>query len=399
MKTATRIDYAPIGKAERTPQGGLKIPAFMTRTGVFTYHDATTGKEVKEYRPPEEVFHADSMEMLRGAPLCLDHPPEPVNPNNFRSYSVGHVNDDVRKEGDKLGATLFIQDAMAVRSVEAGRRELSCGYTVDVDETPGVTAEGERYDRVQRNIRYNHLALVPDGRAGHDVRLRLDSSGNSIANTEEAMTEKVEVIGGVEYVAGTDAHRAAKERRDSAVKKHRGELETLRAERDAATARADAAVSKFNALRERIKQNLTQERIDSLVASRLRVVEKAREILGREFKADGVSNLDIKKAVIAKVFPDIRMDSTSRDYVNGLWRAAATAKRPAERKDSISAIPPHLLTPPPKTGGTTVGEIRKDAMEDQGQRAHRPLALSRRDTYKSLSSQPMIQGSQIEVMK
>ncbi len=180
MQRVFRVDYGELGQVERTPQGGLKVPAFLTRTGVFTY-TGPDGAPIREYRPPEEVFKADSMAMLKGAPVAIDHPPETIKPDNFRTYAVGHVGDDVRKEDDKVGATLYVQDQAAIKAIEAGRRELSCGYHVDVDETPGVTPSGEPYDRVQRNIRYNHVALVPDGRAGHDVRLRLDAAGNSVA--------------------------------------------------------------------------------------------------------------------------------------------------------------------------------------------------------------------------
>ena len=41
----------------------------------------------------------------------------------------------------------------------AGLKELSLGYNLDLDETPGEW-EGQPYDAVQRNIVINHLALV-----------------------------------------------------------------------------------------------------------------------------------------------------------------------------------------------------------------------------------------------
>src|SRR5262249_25658712 len=174
-----RIDYGSMGGVEATPQGGLRIPAFLTRVGVFEY-TGVDGHPIREYRPPEEVFNSDSMSMLKGAPITLDHPPEPIKPENFRTYNVGHVADDVRRQGDKVAATLYLQDQAACKAIEAGRRELSCGYHTDVDETPGVAPDGQPYDRIQRNISYNHLALVDSGRAGHDIRLRLDAAGNSL---------------------------------------------------------------------------------------------------------------------------------------------------------------------------------------------------------------------------
>jgi hypothetical protein len=45
----------------------------------------------------------------------------------------------------------------------------------DAGPEPGVTHEGERYDLVQTQIRYNHLAVVGRARAGSVARLRMDS--------------------------------------------------------------------------------------------------------------------------------------------------------------------------------------------------------------------------------
>ena len=51
-------------------------------------------------------------------------------------------------------------------------RELSCGYNLRLDETPGVW-EGQPYDAIQRDIEINHLALVDKARAGEQARLNL----------------------------------------------------------------------------------------------------------------------------------------------------------------------------------------------------------------------------------
>lgn len=48
------------------------------------------------------------------------------------------------------------------------QKELSCAYRYRADMTPG-TFEGQRYDGVMREIEGNHVALVEEGRAGHDV--------------------------------------------------------------------------------------------------------------------------------------------------------------------------------------------------------------------------------------
>jgi hypothetical protein len=59
--------------------------------------------------------------------------------------------------------SVWRQDAIdAVTSRD--QHEVSCGYKFDAHMTPGVSPEGERFDGVMRNIRFNHLALVKAGR-------------------------------------------------------------------------------------------------------------------------------------------------------------------------------------------------------------------------------------------
>lgn len=65
----------------------------------------------------------------------------------------------------------MVSDGPTIKLIEDGKRELSAGYTCDLDWTPGKTPSGEAYDAVQKNIRINHVAIVQRGRAGQQVRI------------------------------------------------------------------------------------------------------------------------------------------------------------------------------------------------------------------------------------
>ena len=83
----------------------------------------------------------------------------------------------LRKDGEFVAGELLVTDADLIKKLEDGAaRELSCGYNCDLDEKPGVTADGLRYDAIQRNIRGNHVAVVPKGRAGPEARVRMDGA-------------------------------------------------------------------------------------------------------------------------------------------------------------------------------------------------------------------------------
>lgn len=190
MPRVLRMDVGLVRGVEVTPQGGLRVPAALTRVGVLQYRD-TTGRQWSEYRPPAEVFNADSLSSLRGAPVTHGHPAHLVTAATFRADSVGFTCDDVRQDGNFVAATLVVGAGDVVDAVKAKTlREISCGYECDIDATPGVTDTGERYDAVQRTIRYNHCALLPPGagRAGPDVALRLDGAAVEVPAAVDAAT-------------------------------------------------------------------------------------------------------------------------------------------------------------------------------------------------------------------
>ena len=175
MARALRYDVFRLDSVTKTPQGGLRIPAALTRAGVFEYKRAD-GSVSRELRHPDDVFHADALASLDSAPLTIGHVGQ-VDPNNWGSVAVGHVVGSPKKEGDFLVADAQIMRGDAIRQVEAGDlKELSCGYSVDLDPTPGEW-QGQQYDARQTGMHYNHVALLPEGagRAGPDVKLRMDA--------------------------------------------------------------------------------------------------------------------------------------------------------------------------------------------------------------------------------
>jgi len=395
-----RLDRTPLGNVAKTAQGGIKVEATLTRSGVFEYQ--TPSGVIREYRPPSEVARADALATLKGAPITVRHPPAKVDPSNFRRFSAGHVGDDVRPEGHQIAATLYVQDAEAIRAIEAGTREASCGYHCDVDETPGVVPAGEQdagkpYDRVQRNMTYNHLALVDAGRAG-DARLRLDSSDEPII-VEESRKMK-ELIEGVEYETGTPAHAAACDRRDLKLRQDAADRAQLLKERDEAKKAAKEVQDRLDALEAHVKKMATPEAFDRAVAQRLAIVEKARKVLGAEFKADGLTNNAIMRAAVDKAYPDERLDDKiDRNYVAGLFRGIRTdeADRAQVRNDAADKLLRGTKPISTAVGNVrSLAQVRADAMESSDMRCARPLAMSRRDRSGETRSG---QSAQLETMK
>ena len=145
-----RYDRSPV-KATKNEDGFIYDTPILTRTGVFVYLNPD-GSERREYRPPEEVFHADSLQGYKGLPITNGHPGL-VTSANAANHTIGAVLGEARQDGNNLIADIVIHNPAAVN---AGNKELSVGYKLDLDETPGISPDGERYDAIQRNIRPNH---------------------------------------------------------------------------------------------------------------------------------------------------------------------------------------------------------------------------------------------------
>lgn len=173
-----RFDAGTIGELRRTPSGGVVVPAAITRTGVFPYRQAD-GTIIRELRLPEDVFDPASLASLEHATVTDRHPPELITPNNHRTYSRGHVASVPKHEPTAryVNADLAVNDAELIGKIERkDAKEISAGYTCKHEIAEGVY-EGEPYDRIQREIRYNHVAIGPAGwnRAGREVALRMDA--------------------------------------------------------------------------------------------------------------------------------------------------------------------------------------------------------------------------------
>lgn len=158
----------------KTPEGFLickDVP--IARTGTQQYRGCEFGGPVAAgiynvQRPEAEVFDRAAVASFEGKPVCDEHPEEDVTPDNYGRYMKGVCRDVRRGDGDLsncLVADLVIYDADLINKIEAGKREISCGYDCLWNPTSDSS-----YDQLE--IRGNHVAVVDKGRAGHKVAIR-----------------------------------------------------------------------------------------------------------------------------------------------------------------------------------------------------------------------------------
>ena len=88
---------------------------------------------------------------------------------DLKRYVVGSTGTDAVFDGRYLKNSIVVWTSGAIDGVSTGEQhELSCAYRYDFVHAPG-TFEGQAYDGYMTNIVGNHVALVEEGRAGHDV--------------------------------------------------------------------------------------------------------------------------------------------------------------------------------------------------------------------------------------
>ena len=140
----------------------------------------------KVYRPAEELKKA--VTSSNGIPIQLDHHADFADAP-AKETRVGSTGTDGIFNAPYLQNSLHIQDADAIKRINDGSmRELSLGYRYTPEKKSGVF-NGEPYDLIMRDISCNHLALVEEGRAGHDVLVK---DSKSTLNEVQNMDDKVE---------------------------------------------------------------------------------------------------------------------------------------------------------------------------------------------------------------
>lgn len=345
-----------------TPEGFLichDVP--IARTGPQDYLaremmlDGDPERVVTVQRYPEDVFEAAALASFEGKPVTEGHPPENVSPENYAAYTKGHVQ-NVRRSGEYIVADLYINDANLAEEVRNNvKREVSCGYLCN------YVPDGAGYR--QSNIRGNHVAVVPKGRAGSTVAIQ-DTAPEAEKGGNKHMNEFWK---SVLHAFGMAAKDASPEELDKMVETTATALDAEPAEKAPEAAPVESKPAEDEMIEKAPKGDDLGSKLDRIIAMleaksrggegehRLHdesdIDEEIKRLLGKEEEG---------KSITIPVENDC-MDSAVKDAAVAVLRKVRPAVAAIEDKHARAKVTDALLSA--VRGKDMMGEIAKAAQD------------------------------------
>lgn len=354
------IQKFDINLLHKTKDGYYQGNVVCTGVGVFKYL-GDDRKFVGRLRDVEDVKAATKT--INCIPVTLQHPNQPVTADNVDGLQVGMTANDASFDGLNNHVTVTITGKKAIEAIDKGEvKAFSMGYKCSIVDNDGVW-QGVHHDQQQKDIVYNHIALVKNGRAGDKVRFMVgdsadlgdifeveDTEGSSVVddpenkndtpepsndgadqkggksfvnddknlnhNDNKEQSMKTIQLDGVDYQADEkviEALQAAQN--DAAVKTD--EIHTLLAGID----ERDSEIADLKGQLETANDEIDESVIDAAVNAKLAILDAARAAGIECDTSDDVS--DLKRQVISAAFDGVDLDSIEDESsINALFASA-----------------------------------------------------------------------------
>ncbi|MFZ4217053.1 DUF2213 domain-containing protein [Enterobacter ludwigii] len=364
----------PSTKREFRSSGEMIAPCTIARTGVMLYKAKNLGQLFSDRDPesivrvmttPEELFSAASIESYRSCPITFKHPKDgkgndvDVTLENNKELQKGMLEGLPVRDGDDLSGTVVINDQDTINLVDDGCDQLSSGQKALV-----VRVTGKGWDAEKRNIRANHIAIVPRGRA---QTARILDSGEEIFEDDdiplpddgktsptppkpestpptppkELNLADVDMLQAEldEYKVKHD--KVVKANNELSVKLHDAEesLTTTYAQLTSANSQIEALkVQLANEKAKNVTEEEFQRRVEDHAAGRIELLSQVAK-LGDNF--DGLelrnkSDVDIKREVLTRLH-DSDFSDKSSEYINARFDMALTDSEEITLSDALSS--------------------------------------------------------------
>ena len=398
------IQKFDINVLHKTPEGYYQGTVIPTGIGVFRYLDKNR-KFVYRLRDVDDVKAATAS--LNCKPITLQHPNVPVDVNNVKELQVGMTANDASFDGLNNRVTVTITNKDAIDAID--RKEVkafSMGYKCSVVDNDGVW-QGVHHDQQQKDIVYNHLALVTKGRAGDKVNFMVGDSADfadffdmadpeteepqkhtedgkehqdgqpvivndgkadpgvhlkDSNNNNQEQSMKTIQLDGVDYQADEKVIDALQVAQKDAAEKL-DEIHTLLSAVD----EKDSQIADLKEQLEKANDEIDESVIDAAVNAKLEILDAARAAGLEVETSDDVS--DIKRQVIAVAFDGIDLDAIEDEAsINAMFTSANKVIADRAEKGGCGGKGGTKKNPASQFDGAREGaadEYENDSLEDK----------------------------------
>ncbi|WP_231750135.1 DUF2213 domain-containing protein [Blastomonas sp. CCH1-A6] len=348
--TVRRMEFSDsliLDAPRRTSAGYLVARARAATTGVYQYagyevdptnaHGLRDKQIVNVLRDENTVFDKAAVQSFIGKPVTDDHPSQPVTAANWRDHARGTIMGAMR-DGEYLAFDLMLTDAGAIAKVDAGKRELSNGYSANLEFGQFTAPDGTVCDARQSKITGgNHVAIVDRGRAGSACRISdskpfaaCDANPAILADLNKGNVMKKIVLDGLQ-VDLSDADAVA-----AAVTKLQDQAKASADEADEYKKKMAAKDGEIAALTKQLadaKAAAEPAAIDKLVADRAALVSTVKA-LDSAIVTDGKTDAQIRRELVEAKLGDVgkALDDAA---IPGAFAVLAKDAEKAEAKDAI----------------------------------------------------------------
>ena len=363
-------DRVSVGDIKETAEGYLVATARVARTGVQQYLASELGDVaaaagfkpndvVRVLRSEKEVFDEASLRTITRLPVTIDHPKEHVTADNWSKLSVGEVGDAYATEPEWIVVNPMIKDAAATKAAKTTHKQISMGYTANIVEYGDKAIA----DFEQKEIRYNHLALVSKARAGEMARIAdswgvcpvTDYDPGNSPSTRKGVSDmelKPVVLGDAVAQVAVGDIAAVEAYKVTMTKK----LADAEAAKKAAEDKKDEEIGELKAKLKKAEDAAIVD-VDALVAARSALVAQVKAV-DAAIEVAGKSDAELRKLAVKSKLGDAAIADASDAEISGMFKVlAAGAGKGNPVADAIS------------TGVKTVGD-QATAMQDAWQKAN-----------------------------
>ena len=283
-------------KWEKTEDGFLRCKACVLMQSIMPYAkselegvpDGFQNSSIRMYVPIDEIAAQSALRSLEGMPIVAgDH--TWMTPELVSDYSMGNVSGVPWIENDRLICNLLVTNPDAIAAIENGKiGEISGAYRAETEFSPG-TFNNEAFDAVQKNILWNHIAVIPKGhgRGGAEVRIlnkkqedvkmtvriKLRNTGKYINVDEEAapVIEADQEAGEAKTEGMTDKISALEGKNES-LQQLQAEIEELKGE--------------LSVYKKKLDELLSEEAVEGAAEGMIEENGEAEEVIENCFPAD-----------------------------------------------------------------------------------------------------------------